>query len=144
MFLIDASGSMEMLDEKTDAPNKWNEVKATVVKILQSLPQLTKFQVIAFSDKTIFPLGAEGEWFDYSQESIALVKAGLDKVKPLGGTNMSMAFEAAFRMRSKGLDTIYLFRMACLILGMVYHLGLVKRLRIWRRVNIFRSMFAVR
>lgn len=109
LFLIDASGSMEMLDEKTDAPNKWNEVKATVVKILQSLPQLTKFQVIAFSDKTMFPLGAEGEWFDYSQESIALVKAGLDKVKPLGGTNMSMAFEAAFRMRSKGLDTIYLF-----------------------------------
>jgi hypothetical protein len=38
-----------------------------------------------------------------------MVKAGLDKVKPLGGTNMSMAFEAAFRMRSKGLDTIYLF-----------------------------------
>jgi chromosome segregation ATPase len=109
LFLIDASGSMEMLDEKTDAPNKWNEVKSTVVKILQSLPQLTKFQVIAFSDKTIFPLGAEGEWFDYSAESIALVKAGLDKVKPLGGTNMSMAFEAAFRMRSKGLDTIYLF-----------------------------------
>ncbi len=109
LFLIDASGSMEMLDEKTDAPNKWNEVKATVVKILQSLPQLTKFQIIAFSDKTIFPLGAEGEWFDYSQESIALVKAGLDKVKPVGGTNMSMAFEAAFRMRSKGLDTIYLF-----------------------------------
>ncbi len=109
LFLIDASGSMEMLDEKTDAPNKWNEVKATVVKILQSLPQLTKFQIIAFSDKTIFPLGSEGEWFDYSQESIALVKAGLDKVKPVGGTNMSMAFEAAFRMRSKGLDTIYLF-----------------------------------
>jgi Mg-chelatase subunit ChlD len=109
LFLIDASGSMEMLDEKTDAPNKWNEVKATVVKIMQSLPQLTKFQVIAFSDKTIFPLGTEGEWFDYSQESIALVKAGLDKVKPVGGTNMSMAFEAAFRMRSKGLDTIYLF-----------------------------------
>ena len=109
LFLIDASGSMEMLDEKTDAPNKWNEVKATLVKILQSLPQLTKFQVIAFSDKTIFPLGSEDEWFDYSPESIALVKASLDKVKPMGGTNMSMAFEAAFRMRPKGLDTIYLF-----------------------------------
>jgi hypothetical protein len=109
LFLIDASGSMEMLDEKTDAPNKWNEVKATLVRILQSLPKLSKFQVIAFSDKTIFPLGAEGEWLDYSPESVAMVKAGLDKVKPLGGTNMSMAFEAAFRMRSKGLDTIYLF-----------------------------------
>lgn len=109
LFLIDASGSMEMLDEKTDAPNKWNEVKATLVRILQSLPKLSKFQVIAFSDKTIFPLGAEGEWLDYSPEAVAMVKAGLDKVKPLGGTNMSMAFEAAFRMRSKGLDTIYLF-----------------------------------
>jgi len=129
LFLIDASGSMEMLDEKTDAPNKWNEVKATVVKIMQSLPQLTKFQIIAFSDKTIFPLGAEGEWFDYSQESIALVKAGLDKVKPVGGTNMSMAFEAAFRMRSKGLDTIYLFSDGLPNLGDGLPLGISKEIK---------------
>jgi hypothetical protein len=129
LFLIDASGSMEMLDEKTDAPNKWNEVKATVVKIMQSLPQLTKFQIIAFSDKTIFPLGTEGEWFDYSQESIALVKAGLDKVKPVGGTNMSMAFEAAFRMRSKGLDTIYLFSDGLPNLGDGLPLGVSKEIK---------------
>jgi len=129
LFLIDASGSMEMLDEKTDAPNKWHEVKATLIKILQSLPQLTKFQVIAFSDKTIFPLGAEGEWFDYSPESIALVKAGLDKVKPLGGTNMSMAFEAAFRMRSKGLDTIYLFSDGLPNLGDGLPLGVGRELK---------------
>ncbi len=109
LFLIDASGSMSMLDEKTEAPNKWNEVRETLVKVLQSLPNLKKFQVIAFSEKSSFPLGAEGEWIDYSPEAISQVKKALEPVKPLGGTNMSVAFEEAFKLRDRGLDTIYLF-----------------------------------
>jgi hypothetical protein len=36
------------------------------------------------------------------------VTEALAKVKPKGGTNMYSAFEAAFRFRGQGLDTIYL------------------------------------
>src|SRR5262245_34631273 len=36
VFLVDASGSMELLDEKTQAPHKWKEVRETVVRLMRS------------------------------------------------------------------------------------------------------------
>ena len=108
VFLVDMSGSMEYLDDNTPAPQKWVAVRETVAKIMRSLPDLRKFQVVAFSNSAIFPLGNSGDWFDYDAKTSAdLVFKTLAAVKPNGGTNMYSAMEAVFRMRSQGLDTIY-------------------------------------
>jgi hypothetical protein len=109
IFLVDVSGSMEMVDEKTPAPDKWTEVRLTVARLMRSLPELEKFQVIAFSSAPTFPLGSSGKWLSYDgvRSTDAALKA-LAALKPKGGTNMYAALEAAFRYRAEGLDTIYL------------------------------------
>jgi peptidoglycan hydrolase CwlO-like protein len=108
VFLVDMSGSMEYLDDNTPAPQKWVAVRETVAKIMRSLPDLRKFQVVAFSNKAIFPLGKDDEWLDFNPNvSADLVLKTLAAVKPNGGTNMYSAMEAVFRMRPQGLDAIY-------------------------------------
>src|SRR5438132_519139 len=108
VFLVDMSGSMELVDEKTAAPNKWLGVRETLGKVMRSLTDLTKFQVILFSDKVSYPLGNDGRWIDYEPKTSAdqALKA-LAQTKPTGPTDMYSAFEAAFRLRDLGLDTIY-------------------------------------
>src|SRR5262249_44834002 len=98
------------IDEKTKSPDKWDEVRRTLAKVMGSLPNLEKFQVIVFSDKVSFPLGQEGKWLAYDgAESADRAAQALAKVKPDGGTNMYAALQAAFRYRADGLDTVYLF-----------------------------------
>ncbi len=110
VFLVDMSGSMELVDEKTEAPDKWSGVRNTLLKIMNSLPDLEKFQVIVFEEKTAFLLGKPDEWIEFDRRtSPARVEAALKAVKPKGGTNMYSAFQAAFKFRPRGLDTIYLF-----------------------------------
>ena len=58
VFLIDMSGSMEYIDDKTPAPDKWVAVRETVAKIARSLPELEQFQVVLFSDKVTYLLAA--------------------------------------------------------------------------------------
>jgi hypothetical protein len=107
-FLVDTSGSMEMVDEQTPDPAKWPGVRETVVKVLRSLPAVEKFQVIRFADKPTYLFGTE-EWMDYDPvASAARVEKALAAVKPQGPTNMYAALEAAFRLRDGGLDTVYL------------------------------------
>jgi len=102
------SGSMELVDEKTPSPLKWTEVRNTLLKVMKSLPDLEKFQVIVFSDDAAFLLGKPGEWIDYDvKTSAAHVEAALKALKPRGGTNMYGAFEAVFKYRPRGLDTVY-------------------------------------
>jgi hypothetical protein len=109
LFLVDMSGSMDLVDEKTPAPGKWLGVRQAVTKIMKSLPDLEKFQVILFSDRVAYLMGNEGQWHDYDPKtSPDRVMAGLAAIKPNAGTNMYVAMEAAFRLRSLGLDTIYL------------------------------------
>jgi hypothetical protein len=109
IFLVDMSGSMELVDETTPAPEKWSEVRHTVARLMRSLPELEKFQVITFSSKTDFPLGSPGEWLDLgTTNSPTKVLRVLGAIKPKGGTNMYAALESAFRFRADGLDTIYL------------------------------------
>jgi predicted nucleic acid-binding Zn-ribbon protein len=109
VFLVDMSGSMELVDPDTPAPSKWQGVRETVAKILTSLPDLEKFQVILFAEKTNFLLGEDGRWLNYDPKtSVDRVTRALAATKPEGGTNMYSALEAAFRLRSSGLDTIYL------------------------------------
>src|SRR5207302_9706957 len=55
VFLVDMSGSMDYIDEKTRAPEKWSGVRETLAKIMRSLPNLEKYQLILFSDKVQFP-----------------------------------------------------------------------------------------
>lgn len=108
LFLVDTSGSMEMIDEKTTAPEKWREVCATVGKLLKSLPDVEKYQVIGFGPELSWPLGSKGKWLDFDEKtSAADAEAALRKVQPNGGTNMFIAMEAAFALRKEGLDTIY-------------------------------------
>jgi hypothetical protein len=109
VFLVDMSGSMHYIDEKTPSLDKWEEVRRTLTKVMRSLPDLEKFQVLVFSDKVSFLLGQEGKWLDYDGAAAAdRVEKALAKVKPDGGTNMYAALEAAFRHRGDGLDTVYL------------------------------------
>jgi len=108
IFLVDMSGSMDLVDEHTPAPNKWLGVRETLAKVMRSLPDLDKFQVILFSDKLIYLIGKEGRWLDYDPKNSAeRVLKALAETKPVGPTNMYDAFETAFRFRDKGLDTIY-------------------------------------
>jgi von Willebrand factor type A domain len=109
LFLVDMSGSMELVDEKTPAPQKWTGVRDTVVKIMKSLPDLQRFQVLLFSDKLQYLLGSDGAWIDFNASTSpdAVYKA-LTALRPQGSTNMHAAMEAAFRFRALGLDTIYL------------------------------------
>jgi hypothetical protein len=109
VFLVDMSGSMRYLDEDTKAPQKWDEVCKTVGKVMRSLPDLEKFQVILFSDKVSYLLGQDGKWLDLEAGSADKVVKGLTNVRPEGGTNMHAAIQTAFRYRADGLDSIYLF-----------------------------------
>jgi hypothetical protein len=109
VFLVDTSGSMELVDENTPAPNKWPEVRQTLTRILRSLPDLEKFQVIAFAERPSYLLGSPDRWIDYdARTSPDKAAAALAAIKPNGGTNLYDAFEAAFRLRAQGLDTVYL------------------------------------
>lgn len=110
VFLVDMSGSMEMVDDRTAAPEKWAAVRESLGRVMRSLPDLQQFQVILFSTSVSYPLGSEGQWIDFDAGmSPARVEAALAAVKPKGNTDMHAAFEAAFRMRPLGLDTVYLF-----------------------------------
>jgi hypothetical protein len=110
MFLVDMSGSMELIDENTAEPDKWPLVCDTVAKIMTSLPDLKFFQVILFSDKVRYPLGHDGGWFQYrGKDDAAIVANRLKAIKPKGETNMYDAFDEVFgKFRSQGLDTIYM------------------------------------
>jgi predicted nucleic acid-binding Zn-ribbon protein len=109
VFLVDMSGSMEMVDEKTPAPEKWKEVCTTVGRLMRSLSHLEKYQVICFSTKLLYPLGDEGKWRDHDPlKSPQQVVKALGAVKPKAGTNMYLALEAAFKYRADKLDTVYL------------------------------------
>jgi hypothetical protein len=108
VFLVDMSGSMELVDDKTPAPTKWREVGQTVARLMRSLPDLEKFQVVVFSMNAKYLLGGDG-WLDYDPRSSAdRVVRALGGIKPEGGTNMYAALQAAFHLRDQGLDTIYL------------------------------------
>lgn len=108
VFLVDMSGSMELVDSNTVAPTKWNAVRETLVKLVRSLPDLEKFQIILFSDQILYPLGSDARWLDPDPKMVERIQAALVAVKPKGNTNMYQALDAAFRFRPAGLDTIYL------------------------------------
>ena len=109
LFLVDMSGSMELVDEKTPDPKKWTGVRDALVKIMRSLPDLQRFQVLLFSDRLQYLLGSDGIWIEYDpKKSADAAYAAINAVKPKGSTNMHAAMEAAFAFRNLGLDTIYL------------------------------------
>ena len=110
VFLVDMSGSMDLLDEQTPAPDKWPLLCETLAKIMNSLPDLTDFQVILFSDRVTYALGSKRRWLPYDKAtSTKTVYDTLRKVKAEGGTNMAAAFAEAFEYRARGMDTIYVF-----------------------------------
>jgi len=110
VFLIDTSGSMASVDAKTNDPTKWPEVCRTVAAILRSMPEVEKYQVILFAESIHYLLDKQGQWLDVGDRNKAAdeLHAALLKVVPQGGTNLYIAFEAAFRFRPQGLDTIVL------------------------------------
>jgi hypothetical protein len=109
IFMVDISRSMRMTDEKNDDTEKWPWVCETIGKVLKSMPNVTHFQVITFSEKVSYPLGGSGQWLVYNPESSAKeMVEQLKKIQPTGGTKMTPAFNEAFRYKTIGLDTIYL------------------------------------
>jgi len=108
VFLIDMSGSMDRTDENTIEPTKWPTVRDTVAKLLASLPDVEKFQVILFSSKASYLL-PETDWVKYEKgKSTERIRAAMTNVKPTGDTNMYVGLDAAFQYRAKGMDTLYL------------------------------------
>jgi uncharacterized coiled-coil DUF342 family protein len=108
IFVVDMSGSMELVDEKTADPSKWPKVRETLAKVMRSLTELEKFQVLVFAEKVTYLLGNDGRWFDFDPKtSVDQVVRALAGTRPAGGTNMYDVFEIAFRFRPVGLDTIY-------------------------------------
>lgn len=109
IFVVDMSGSMDLVDASHADPAKWLGVKETVLKIMTSLPDLEAFQVLVFSTDVRFLFLEGADWVPYDKtKSPAEVRAALDRIEPKGNTNMYAAFEAAFRFKQKGLDAIYL------------------------------------
>ena len=110
VFLVDMSGSMDLVDERTPDPAKWSGVREAVQKIMRSLPQLERFQVVLFSDRITYLVGNDGKWLTYdAKSSPEQVGKALAATPPKGNTNMYMALEAAFQFRAQELDTVYLF-----------------------------------
>ena len=109
VFVVDMSGSMKLVDDKTAAPEKWSIVVETVTKVMRSLPDLEQFQVVLFSRNARY-LFTGGTWQRYAgEESQKLVREKLMNEDPVGDTNMYDAFDLAFRLKPDGLDTIYFF-----------------------------------
>jgi hypothetical protein len=109
VFLVDMSGSMDRTEENVLAPDKWPGVRDTLCKVMRSLPDLEKFQVILFSGKVRYLLES-GDWMPYEKErSIDRVHKAMSAVKPAEDTNLYAGLEEAFKYRAKGLDTIYFF-----------------------------------
>jgi hypothetical protein len=108
VLAIDASGSMELIRADTASPEKWAEVGRVAGLVLDSLPDLEKFQVIVFSESSRWLLG-DGSWIDYNRAtSRSLVVDALSRVRPKGGTNLYEAFRMAFTLRTQGMDALYL------------------------------------
>lgn len=109
VFIIDMSGSMALEDENNADPDKWPLLCESVGKMLRSMPNLEKFQIVLFSSKYSYLIGKNGQWLDYVPETTANeVVEKLKAVKPEGATNLYDALAEAFRFRSSGMDTIYL------------------------------------
>jgi hypothetical protein len=109
VFLVDMSGSMDRVDEKTPSVTKWQEVRENLAKVMHSIRGLEKYQVILFSTQVKYLLGQDGKWLDYDPaQSPKEVLDAMAKVTPKGGTNMYKGLDEAFKFRTQGLDTIYL------------------------------------
>jgi hypothetical protein len=110
VFVIDISGSMRMRDQDTVDSRKWPLVCDEFGRLMRSVPDLTKYQVVVFSDKAVYPFGKRGQWLDFDPKtSVEATVAGLKRITPEGGTNMSAGLAEAFTFRAQGLDTIYFF-----------------------------------
>jgi hypothetical protein len=110
VFLVDRSGSMGSVDERTLDPEKWPTVCDTVRRIMRSLPDLNRYQVITVAEDVRYPLGQDGRWLEYDPHKTAdEVFKALSAVKPEDGTNLYAGLEAAFKYHDLGLQAIYLF-----------------------------------
>jgi predicted nucleic acid-binding Zn-ribbon protein len=110
VFLVDISGSMKLIDERTPDGNKWPGVIETVGKVMRSIPDLSRYQVVVFSRNAKYLLGTAGEWQAYKgEESVKAVTDALKDTVPAGDTNLHSGLDLAFKLRDQGLDTVYLF-----------------------------------
>src|SRR5262249_55607556 len=78
-------------------------------KVMRSLPDLEKFQVILFSGRVRYLLES-GDWIPYEREkSIDRVHKAMSAVKPAEDTNLYAGLEGACKDRDRVLDTTYFF-----------------------------------
>lgn len=109
IFMIDTSGSMNRRDVNTLDHTKWPQVCEAVGQVARSLPNVTHFQVLAFADQVVYPLGHANRLLEFDPStSPDQIVAALKRIQPDGNTKMRPAMSEAFRYRAIGLDTIYL------------------------------------
>ena len=100
---------MDKTDPSTPAPHKWPVVCDTVAKVMRTIPTIERYQVVVFAKQARWLFGG-GQWQPYEGEkSVQAVKASLERVQPEGDTNLHSAFDLTFTLRTKRLDSIYLF-----------------------------------
>ncbi len=108
VFVVDISGSMAKRDAEHADPTKWPIVVETVGKLMRSIVGLEQYQVVVFSSSARWLFGG-GEWQDYTARSVDDVTAALLRVKPYDDTNLHAGLEQAFKLRTSGLDAVYVF-----------------------------------
>src|SRR5262249_39353058 len=92
VFLVDMSGSMELIDAWPEARQRWQEVARPFAGLLRPPPNLRRFRVIVFSDTPALPFGTDLQWMDYDARTSAdQVQKRLLEIKPKGGTNVYAA-----------------------------------------------------
>lgn len=107
-FVVDTSGSMVLLDANTPASQKWREVGSVLGRLMDSLPELESYQVLVFGETSRWLFNDTG-WRKYEPgKSSAEVVQALTQIQPKGGTNLHDALETVFKLRSEGLETVYL------------------------------------
>ncbi|MCS7159465.1 MAG: vWA domain-containing protein, partial [Gemmatales bacterium] len=110
VFIVDISGSMSKKDTNTPDPTKWPMVIDTVCNFMNDARMMEQYQVIVFSSSARWLFNDNGAWRTFrGEESIKEVRKALSEINPFDDTNLYAAFNLAFKLRSQGLDTIYLF-----------------------------------
>jgi len=121
LILLDSSASM--LDEsivnivrrrnmpdavKVRAP-KWQRTTAIAQWVVANLPISSDFQILSFNDDVKPVVGEEiNQWYEVGDKiSVAKAVAGVNKVVPENGTNMSKVFDIAMSMTPRP-DNIFL------------------------------------
>ena len=106
VLIMDASGSMEFVNEFERSAKKRKEAQRLAGNLLESIPALEFYQVVVMGASSFWLEGQSG-WIRHQKgKTGARVTENLATVELKGGTDMHKAMDLAFSLRKDGLDMI--------------------------------------